>query len=122
MPETSLKLRGLRPASAGTVPRQPSPADLHPSSVSVLKTVLNTLSLDVPLVSGICPCLSWPREKHEGEHAMNIPRRISPIGAILFPAHRNHQPLRFTRTSHAFSWLARSEERRVGKECRSRWS
>src|SRR5260370_31620598 len=60
-------------------------------------------------------CHSFPEFAHafhglgknsEGEHAMNIPRRISPIGAILFPAHRNHQPLRFTRTSHAFSWLA----------------
>ena len=51
-----------------------------------------------------------------GQHAIGIyslpqcaGQNFSAVGSVFNPGHKNHGP-------------ARSEERRVGKECRSRWS
>ena len=55
-------------------------------------------------------------ESEHSTHTPNVPQNEAPVNEQVF-SQNNAQPV----NEQAFS-QSRSEERRVGKECRSRWS
>src|SRR5256885_325342 len=67
-----------------------------------------------------------PAHTHGGPASSGTGFLASPADAV-FAKHRDHKafvkgvPATYMATSMV-SWVGRSEERRVGKECRSRWS
>ena len=50
------------------------------------------------------------------------PYRIKVLNTINFSKSMKYNPLAYVRSEKDILKLVRSEERRVGKECRSRWS
>src|SRR5690242_8537220 len=46
----------------------------------------------------------------------------SDLGTVLFVLNRTKPAAAPAAAAHVEPWIGRSEERRVGKECRSRWS
>jgi len=86
---------------------------------SVFANCLITLARLWSLVTKILLSIKWASERIKGKRSV---KGVTPVWTrhdwtpLVWLANRAGYP------RHRLIWLARSEERRVGKECRSRWS
>src|SRR5690554_1473421 len=80
-----------------------------------LKPVLWDIDLDIP--KGVLMAIVGPNGAGKSTLIKAILNLVKPVtGKVLF----NNQP--YKKVQKQISYVPRSEERRVGKECRSRWS